>query len=269
MVFEDCTCDDELFPRHDATNRTKALKQKLVATASILMASALGVSLPILSKKNPTFRLKNYVFFLIKAFAVGVILATAFVHILPDGYESLSSPCLSEKSWGIFSFSGFLAMVLAIATMMIDTFAMSFYKKSHFNKALPTLKEDENGPSPPAVPQVLVPIATSAKAPVNPALSYVTLASFSWDQDNDKVKIYVSLEGVEQEKIQAYFKPLLFDVKFHEVKGRNYRCAIPKLNKEIELEKCKVIVKPTRVIITLFKASKDKWSDMHYSEDKV
>ncbi|KAE8726045.1 Zinc transporter 3 [Hibiscus syriacus] len=143
MVSADCTCDDELLPRHDASNRTKALKYKLVAIASILMAGALGVSLPILAKKIPTFRPENNVFFLIKAFAAGVILATAFVHILPDGYESLSSPCLSEKPWGVFPFSGFLAMVSAIATMMIDTFATSLYKKSHFNKALPVNGDEE------------------------------------------------------------------------------------------------------------------------------
>ncbi|XP_039003736.1 calcyclin-binding protein-like [Hibiscus syriacus] len=131
------------------------------------------------------------------------------------------------------------------------------------------LKKDANGASPAAAPQIPIPIATSAKAPVNPALSYVTLASFSWDQDNDKVKIYVSLERVEQEKIQANFKPMSFDVKFRDVKGKNYRCAIPKLNKEIEPEKCKVIVKPTRVIITLFKACKGNWSDLHYKEDKL
>ncbi|KAK8664571.1 hypothetical protein V6N13_084355 [Hibiscus sabdariffa] len=132
------------------------------------------------------------------------------------------------------------------------------------------LKETANGPSPPPpAPQIPTPIATSATAPINPALSYATLASFSWDQDNDKVKIYVSLGGVEHEKIQADFKPMSFDVKFHDVEGKNYRCAIPKLNKEIEPEKCKVIVKPTRVIITLFKASKGNWSDLHYKEDKL
>ncbi|OMO70302.1 SGT1 protein [Corchorus capsularis] len=117
--------------------------------------------------------------------------------------------------------------------------------------------------------QIPTPISTSVKAPINPALSYVTLASFSWDQDNDKVKIYVSLEGVDQEKIQTEFKPTSFDVKFHDVQGKNYRCAIPKLNKEIVPEKCKVLVKPTRVIITLFKASKGNWSDLHYKEDKL
>ncbi|KAK8668261.1 hypothetical protein V6N13_105721 [Hibiscus sabdariffa] len=141
MVSAGCTCDDEL--RHDASNRTKALKYKFVAIASILVAGALGVSLPILAKKIPAFRPENNIFFLIKAFAAGVILATAFVHILPDGYESLSSPCLSEKPWGVFPFSGFLAMVSAIATMMIETFASSFYKNSHFNKALPVNGDEE------------------------------------------------------------------------------------------------------------------------------
>ncbi|KAJ9135865.1 hypothetical protein P3X46_032993 [Hevea brasiliensis] len=112
-------------------------------------------------------------------------------------------------------------------------------------------------------------LATGVKVPPTPALNYVTLGSFSWDQDNDKVKIYVSLEGVKQENIETDFKPMSFDVKFHDVQGKNYRCAIPKLNKEIELEKCKVLVKPTRVIITLFKASKGNWLDLHYKEDKL
>lgn len=133
---------------------------------------------------------------------------------------------------------------------------------------LQTSKEEAKAPVA-SVTQVPTPISTSVKVPVNPSLSYVTLASFSWDQDNDKVKIYISLEGVDQEKIQTEFKPMSFDAKFHDVQGKNYRCAIPKLNKEIVPEKCKVVVKPTRVIITLFKASKGNWPDLHFKEDKL
>lgn len=59
------------------------------------------------------------------------------------------------------------------------------------------------------------------------------------------------------------------DIKFHDVQGKNYRLAIPKLNKEIVSEKCKVLVKPTKVIVTLFKASKGNWLDLHLKEDKV
>ncbi|KAF9625891.1 hypothetical protein IFM89_027668 [Coptis chinensis] len=107
-----------------------------------------------------------------------------------------------------------------------------------------------------------------AKVPSNPALQYVILSSFSWDQDNEKIKIYVSLEGVEQEKVETVFKPMSVDIKFHDIQGKNYRCALPKLNKEIVPEKSKEVVKPKRVIITLFKESKGNWLDLHFKEDK-
>ncbi|CAK7350205.1 unnamed protein product [Dovyalis caffra] len=113
------------------------------------------------------------------------------------------------------------------------------------------------------------PISSGVKVPSTHAVNYVTLGSFSWDQDNDKVKIYVALEGVEQEKIETQFKPTSFDVKFLDVQGKNYRCAVPKLNKEIIPEKCSVVVKPKRVIITLFKASKGNWVDLHFKDDKL
>ncbi|XP_054778539.1 uncharacterized protein LOC129286612 [Prosopis cineraria] len=118
-------------------------------------------------------------------------------------------------------------------------------------------------------PQIPAPVSSGTKVPSVPALKYATLSSFSWDQDNDKVKIYVSLEGVEENKIETDFKPMSFDVKFHDIQGKNYRCAIPKLHSEIVPEKCKVLVKPTRVIITLVKASKGNWLDLHFKEDKL
>ncbi|CAH1448653.1 unnamed protein product [Lactuca virosa] len=113
------------------------------------------------------------------------------------------------------------------------------------------------------------PISTNLKKASEPALKYTTLGSFSWDQDTDKVKIYVFLEGVDQEKVDTEFNRMSVDVKFHDVNGKNYRCAIPKLNKEIVPEKCKVLVKPTKVIITLIKASKGNWMDLHFKDDKI
>ncbi|XP_048141153.1 calcyclin-binding protein-like [Rhodamnia argentea] len=113
------------------------------------------------------------------------------------------------------------------------------------------------------------PISTQARVPCTPALNYVTLASFSWDQDSDKVKIYLSLEGVDQEKMESEFKTMSLDIKIHDVQGKNYCFTIPKLNKEIVPEKSKVVVKPSRIIVTLFKASKGNWLDLQFKEDKV
>ncbi|TKY59009.1 Calcyclin-binding protein [Spatholobus suberectus] len=117
--------------------------------------------------------------------------------------------------------------------------------------------------------QIPAPISTGTRVAPSPALQYATLASFSWDQDNDKVKIYVSMEGIDENKIESEFKPMSFDVKFHDIQGKNYRCAISKLHKEIVPDKSKVVVKPKRVIITLVKASKGNWLDLHFKEDKL
>uniref|UniRef100_A0A0A9AM52 Pco119359 n=1 Tax=Arundo donax TaxID=35708 RepID=A0A0A9AM52_ARUDO len=72
-------------------------------------------------------------------------------------------------------------------------------------------------PAPAPVPAAVA-SAPAAAAPAG--LSYVTLGSFSWDQDNEKIRIYVFLEGVKQEKVEATFKPTSVDIKFHDVKGK-------------------------------------------------
>lgn len=133
---------------------------------------------------------------------------------------------------------------------------------SLINSEIHTLEKlsQEEGPAP---------VPTPAKVSSTPALNYITLGSFSWDQDNEKVKIYISLEGVVQDKMEAEFKQWSFDVKFHDVQGKNYRFTSPRLNQEIVPEKSKVLVKPTRVVIMLFKASKGNWLDLQYKEDKL
>ncbi|KAL8457987.1 hypothetical protein ACS0TY_035745 [Phlomoides rotata] len=123
-----------------------ALKFKLAAIASVLVAGGIGVSLPLAEKKFAILRPENDVFFMIKAFAAGVILATGFVHILPDAFRTLTSPCLSKGTWRKFPFSGFIAMVASIGTMAVDTLATSFYKKLHVDKdKLVTDVDEETG----------------------------------------------------------------------------------------------------------------------------
>ncbi|XP_044506238.1 zinc transporter 8-like isoform X2 [Mangifera indica] len=133
FVLGDCTCDIE----DEERNKTEALKYKLGAIASILVASAIGVCLPVLGKTIEALRPEKNIFFIIKAFAAGVILSTGFIHVLPDAFENLTSPCLNENPWGKFPFTGFVAMMATIGTLMVDAFATSYYTKFHFSKAQP------------------------------------------------------------------------------------------------------------------------------------
>ncbi|PON74616.1 Zinc/iron permease [Parasponia andersonii] len=112
-------------------NKAVAMKFRLIAVASILATSMIGVCLPLFSRAVPALRPDKDVFTVVKAFGSGVILATGYMHVLPDSIASLSSDCLPESPWRRFPFSTFVAMLSAIATLMVDSFSMSYYRK-HF-----------------------------------------------------------------------------------------------------------------------------------------
>ncbi|CAK7345198.1 unnamed protein product [Dovyalis caffra] len=134
LALGECTCDAG---EEEESNKSEALKYKAAAIASILFAGFLGVGLPILGKSIPALSPEKNIFFIIKAFAAGVILSTGFIHVLPDAFESLTSPCLDENPWGKFPFTGFVAMVSAIGTLMVDCLANSYFSRLHLNKAQP------------------------------------------------------------------------------------------------------------------------------------
>ncbi|KAK6133115.1 hypothetical protein DH2020_033154 [Rehmannia glutinosa] len=137
----DCECHDET----DHRDKSGALKFKLAAIGSVLTAGGLGVSLPLLGRRFEILRPENDMFFMIKAFAAGVILATGFIHILPDAFKSLASPCLEKNPWGKFPFSGFIAMTASIGTLVVDTVATSYYKNAHFEKTKRVNVDEEDG----------------------------------------------------------------------------------------------------------------------------
>jgi solute carrier family 39 (zinc transporter), member 1/2/3 len=115
------------------------LKLKLIAIASILTAGAAGVLVPLLGRSMAALNPDGDIFFAVKAFAAGVILATGMVHILPAAFDGLTSPCLhkgrTDKNG--FPFAGLIAMSAAMATMVIDSLAAGYYSRSHFSKARP------------------------------------------------------------------------------------------------------------------------------------
>lgn len=103
-----------------------ALTLKFAAMASILVAGAAGVSIPLVGSLLPS---NGGVMRGAKAFAAGVILATGFVHMLSDGSEALSDPCLPEFPWKMFPFPEFFAMVAALLTLLADFMITGYYER--------------------------------------------------------------------------------------------------------------------------------------------
>jgi zinc transporter 1/2/3 len=125
MANESCggseleTCRDE----------SAALDLKLVAIASILIAGVVGIAIPLVGKNRRFLRTDSNIFFAAKAFAAGVILATGFVHMLSDGSNALSDPCLPEYPWSKFPFSGFFAMMASLLTLLVDFVGTQYYER--------------------------------------------------------------------------------------------------------------------------------------------
>ncbi|XP_078175985.1 zinc transporter 3-like [Carex rostrata] len=142
-----CSCD--CTKTAEGRDFQQALELKLISIASILCAGAIGVLIPILGRSVRAFNPENDIFFMVKSFAAGVILATGMVHILPDAFNGLTSHCLVKETsngpWHKFPVAGFVAMTSAIVTMMIDSAATSYYKRSHFSKARPLDEEEMEG----------------------------------------------------------------------------------------------------------------------------
>ncbi|KAG2261016.1 hypothetical protein Bca4012_014213 [Brassica carinata] len=124
---EDCASESA----NPCVNKAKALPLKIIAIASILVASMIGVGAPLFSRNVPFLQPDGNIFTIVKCFASGIILGTGFMHVLPDSFEMLSSQCLEENPWHKFPFSGFLAMLSGLITLVIDSMATSIYTSKH------------------------------------------------------------------------------------------------------------------------------------------
>lgn len=78
---------------------------------------------PLLSRRATTgHRQKNIVFYC-QHIGTGVLLATAFVHLLPTAFSSLTDPCLPYFfSKGYTPFPGLIAMVSAIVVVGVESY---------------------------------------------------------------------------------------------------------------------------------------------------
>ncbi|XVE91707.1 hypothetical protein REPUB_Repub01dG0034100 [Reevesia pubescens] len=90
LVFAQCEADDGC---HD---KTESMKLKIIGIASILVASLIGVCSPLFSRLVRALGPDKDLFMVVKAFASGVILATGYMHVLPDSFNDLMSDCLPE-----------------------------------------------------------------------------------------------------------------------------------------------------------------------------
>lgn len=94
----------------------------------ILATSAVGVFAPIILYRVSPFKegsVRDWILTAGKFFGTGVIIATAFIHMLPEALERFGSECLGEGWHSYHAFGGLFCMLASFALQIIELSALS------------------------------------------------------------------------------------------------------------------------------------------------
>ncbi|KAK2749795.1 hypothetical protein FQN55_003031 [Onygenales sp. PD_40] len=95
----------------------------VAALVLILLLSTFACSFPIIARRFPRLPIPRHFLFLSRHFGTGVLIATAFVHLLPTAFVSLTNPCL-PRFWhkGYPATAGLLSMIAVMIVVTIEMF---------------------------------------------------------------------------------------------------------------------------------------------------
>ncbi|KAG6337374.1 hypothetical protein ID866_1697 [Astraeus odoratus] len=88
----------------------------------ILVGSATGALFPVLAKRSSWLHVPRIVYDTAKYFGSGVIIATAFIHLLGPALDELGSPCLSP-AWSDYPYALALAMLAIFIIFIVELLA--------------------------------------------------------------------------------------------------------------------------------------------------
>ncbi|TKX21026.1 zinc-regulated transporter [Elsinoe australis] len=130
---------------------------RISAIFVILVGAWLGTWFPVFASRRQGLGVPQWAFFLAKYFGSGVIVATAFIHLLVPANENLTNECLTgpitEYSWveGIALMTIFVLFFVELMTMRYAKFGHSHdHSHSHSlpERAPAEYSDEENKPSP-------------------------------------------------------------------------------------------------------------------------
>ncbi|KAF4463350.1 low affininty zinc transporter [Fusarium albosuccineum] len=95
----------------------------------VLFVSTLACAFPVLATKFPGLRIPSRFFFAVRHFGTGVLIATAFVHLLPTAFISLGDPCLS--SFWNQDYPAMPGAIALAAIFLVTVIEMVFHPSRH------------------------------------------------------------------------------------------------------------------------------------------
>ncbi|KAG4304253.1 hypothetical protein PORY_002434 [Pneumocystis oryctolagi] len=113
------------------------MKLRISSIFVIMVFSSLGVFFPLIVAKVKCLRISQLVCYFIKFFGMGIIIGTAFVHLLQPAFLELGSPCLSGI-WKTYNFAPILAAVGMFSIFLLELFSLRHIYSESIMKSIDT-----------------------------------------------------------------------------------------------------------------------------------
>ncbi|KAH8980034.1 Zinc/iron permease [Lactarius hatsudake] len=137
------------------------LSARVAVMAIIFCVSLFAVSFPTLSKRIRYIRIPPIVFFVGKHFGTGVILSTAFVHLLQDAFDRLQDPDVKRYT-GIGHWAGLIVLSSLLVIFLVEYISTAYVDHLHSYSSVPSTPKVEPAQLPPISSP---PITPSQQAP--------------------------------------------------------------------------------------------------------
>ncbi|CAD6578354.1 MAG: hypothetical protein ASARMPREDX12_008718 [Alectoria sarmentosa] len=110
----------------------------------ILVGSLFGAAFPVYAGRHRGVGVPEWAFFIAKYFGSGVIIATAFIHLLAPACDNLTNPCLTGPITD-YDWAEGIALMTIFVLFFIELMAMRFATFSSFGHTHDDGEEDDHG----------------------------------------------------------------------------------------------------------------------------
>ncbi|KAI0902105.1 ZIP zinc/iron transport family [Annulohypoxylon nitens] len=110
---------------------------RISAIFVILVGSLIGAVLPVWLGRSSRMKVNGTAFFIAKYFGSGVIIGTAFMHLLSPAFEALGSPCLPDGAITSYDWAAGICLMTVFLMFTIELLAsrFDFFGHNHNDEA--------------------------------------------------------------------------------------------------------------------------------------
>ncbi|GAP88833.1 putative plasma membrane low affinity zinc ion protein [Rosellinia necatrix] len=116
-VFVDCGAGNEYDGR---------LGLRISSIFVILVGSLIGAVVPVLLARGTKMKVNGTAFFIAKYFGSGIIIGTAFLHLLSPAFAALNNPCLPEGPFKKYDFAAGICLITVLVMFTVELLVSRF-----------------------------------------------------------------------------------------------------------------------------------------------